>query len=179
MTKPLDAQIREWAEVRRLPASHLEGWLRLPEDDRNALLEVADKVRMRTGQFVVAFGLLEEIAARDRAAVAAILERPHLRRIIEGNGSAPSKAAALIEALRALRYPQLHGFSSQLSYEIARLRLPSAVRVALPSDLNSDELRVELIVHSGEELGRLLDALSHARADLCRIVDALGGADDV
>src|ERR1700757_1490899 len=98
MTELLDARIREWAEARRLPGSHLERWLRLPKDDRNALLEVADKLRMRTGQFVVSLGLLEEIAARDRAAIATILERAQLRRIIEGNGSAPARASAVIAA---------------------------------------------------------------------------------
>jgi hypothetical protein len=145
--------------------------------DAGALLEIADCLRMRTGQFVVTFGLLEEIAVRQDTAIGAILARPEIRRIIEGRGSAPARGRALIEALRALRFPQLHEYWSGLTAAVAALRLPAGIHIGLPSNLSSDELRIEIVAREGEELRQLIDALFLARNKLCRIADALGGDD--
>jgi hypothetical protein len=65
-----DDAIRRWAAERHLPDAHLRRWLALTDADRGALLELARKLRLRTGQFVTAFEMLEEIAVRERATIA-------------------------------------------------------------------------------------------------------------
>jgi hypothetical protein len=171
--------VREWAAARKLPPVHLERWLALAEADRDAILAIAESLRLRTGQFMIAFELLDEIRVREDCAVAAILARRELRRIIDGGGSAPGKARAILDELRAIRRPRLHSAASHIAAQVAELRLPPGIRVVLPPDLGSDELRLEMIAHSGAELEQLLAALAARGAALCRIAERLGGADEV
>lgn len=180
----LDDAIRRWAAGRHLPDTHLRRWLALALDDRAALLEAAATLRLRTGQFVAAFALIEEIALRARAAevapevtVAALLARGEIRRILDGTGSAPGRARALIDTLRALRFPRLKRTIDRLAAEIAALGLPGGVKVILPKELSSDEVRIEISAHGATEMVRLIDSVAQARVGIGRIADLIGGAD--
>jgi hypothetical protein len=172
-------RIRAWADTRRLPQSHLARWLALGQDDSAALLALADQLRLRTGQLITALEMLEEIAVRDRATVAAVLARREIRRILEGAGSAPGRARALLDQLRAIRFPRLKRAADRLAAEIAALGLPRGVAVLLPRDLGSDELRIEISAHGGAQLDRMLEAIVNKRAGLRRIAGLLGGIDEV
>jgi hypothetical protein len=184
-----DNAIRRWAAERHLPDAHLRRWLALAEEDRAALLELAETLRMRTGQFVIAFELIEEIVLRDRATnvsiseikvtIGTIVARCEIRRILDGTGSAPGRARELIEALRAMRFPRLKRMADRLAAEIATLGLPLGVRVVLPKELSSDEVRIEISAHSAADLERLIDSLGVARVGLGRIADLIGGGDSI
>jgi hypothetical protein len=178
--------IRRWAAERHLPEPHLERWLALAHGDRVALLEIAEALRLRTGQLMTALELLQEIALRERAEhgplaapVAAILARSEIRRILDAKGSAPGRARELIETLRAIRFPRLKRAADRLAAEIAALGLPGKVKVVLPRELSSDEVRIEISAHGGAELERLIDAVAQARAGLARVAEQIGGADSV
>ena len=171
----IDAHIRELAAERRLPSSHLDRWLAMDPPSRAAMLDIAQALRLRTGQLVTALDTLDEIAVREHVTVAAILDRPEIRRIANGSGSAPSRASALLEALRTLRYPLLKKMQEQLRTEVSALKLPRGISIDLPKELGSDELTVSLRVRSGAELAHLLDALDRSRAGLTRIIEMLGG----
>ena len=171
----IDAQIRELAAERRVPSSHIDRWLAMDPQSRAAMLDIARALRLRTGQLVTALDTLDEIAVRDQMTVAAILDQPELRRIANGSGSAPSRASALLEALRTLRYPLLQRMQDDLYAEVSALKLPRGISIDLPKDLGSDELTVSLRVRSGDELTHLLDALDRSRSGLTRIIEMLGG----
>ncbi len=167
--------IRAWAAARRLPEPYLARWLALGPDDRTALLAAVEGLRMRAGQLIAALDLLEEISVREAQPVAAILARIEVRRILNGAGSRPGRASALLAALRAIRFPRLARATERIAREIAALGLPRGIRITPPRELASDEVRVELIAHGGEELNELLGALArHARA-LARIADLAAG----
>jgi hypothetical protein len=174
-----DDAIRQWATKRHLPDAHLRRWLALAKDDRGALLELAKTLRLRTGQFVTAFELLEEIALREREAIAATLARREIRRILSGTGSAPGRAREMIDTVRAIRFPRLRRMADRLAAEIAALELPRGVKVVLPRALSSDEVRIEISAHGGVELERLIDSVAEARAGLARIAELIGGADSI
>jgi hypothetical protein len=171
----IDTRIRALAAERRMPTSHLERWLAMDPPSRAALLDIACTLRLRTGQLATALDTLEEIAVREQLSVAAVLNQPELRRIANAAGSAPSRASALLEALRALRYPILKRMQEQLRSEVAALKLPRAISIDLPKDLSSDELTVSLRVRSAIELTNLLDLLDQSRPGLTRIIEMLGG----
>jgi hypothetical protein len=181
-----DGAIRRWAVERHLPDAHLRRWLALAHEDRAALLELAGTLRLRTGQLVTVFELLEEIAVREGATnvsievtIAAILARHEIRRILDATGSAPGRARALIDTLRAIRFPRLKRTADRLAAEIAALGLPRSVKVVLPKELASDEVRIEISAHGGAELERLIDSVAQARAGLGRVADLIGGADSI
>jgi len=171
----LDARIRELAAERRIPQSHVDRWLAMDLPSRAAMLDIARTLRLRTGQLVTALDTLDEIAVRERVTVAAILDRPEVRRIANGPGSAPSRASALLEGLRTLRYPQLRKMQDELRAEVSALKLPRGISLDLPKELGSDELTVSLRVRSAAELAHLLDALDQKREGLTRIIEMLGG----
>ncbi len=112
----IDAQIRELAAERRIPQSHVDRWLAMDPPSRAAMFDIARTLRLRTGQIVTALDTLDEIAVREHVTVAAILDRVEIRRIANGSGSAPSRASALLEALRTLRYPLLRQMQEQLPF---------------------------------------------------------------
>ncbi len=163
------------AAERRLPASHLARWLAMDPPSRTAMLDLARALRLRTGQLVTALDTLDEIAVRDRITIASVLDRPEIRRIANGSGSSPSRASALLEALRTVRYPLLKKMQEQLRSEVSALKLPRGISIDLPHELGSDELTVSLRVRTGAELAHKLEALDQRRAGLTRIIEMLGG----
>jgi len=171
----IDAQIRTLAAERRIPDSHLARWLAMDPASRAAFLDIARAIRLRTGQLVTALDTLEEIAVRAQVSVAAVLDRPEIRRIANAPGSAPARASALLEALRTLRYPLLKKTQEQIRSEVSALKLPRAISIDLPKDLGSDVLTVSLRVRSAIELANLLDLLDQSRPGLTRIIEMLGG----
>jgi ribosomal protein S12 methylthiotransferase accessory factor YcaO len=171
----IDVQIRELAAARRLPDSHLARWLKMDAASRAAFLEIARTLRLRTGQIVTALDTLDEIAVRESTTIAAILERREIKRIADGSGSAPSRASAMLEALRALRFPRLKQMQEEIRAQVAELKLPRGITIDLPKDLGSDELTVSLRVRTGAELTRLLEALEQSRPGLMRVIEMLGG----
>jgi hypothetical protein len=175
----VEARILTWAADHRLPGAHRDRWLAFAEGDRAATMAIVEGLHLRTGQWVTALELLEEIAVRERVKIAEILERRELRGIIDGGGSAPGKARALLDALRAIRFPRLREATDKIAAQVADLALPAGIRLVLPRDLSSDDLRVELTAHSGMELRQLLDALAGKADPLCRIADALSGVDKI
>ena len=171
----VDASIRELVAARRVPDSHLVRWLKMDAPSRIAFLDIARGLRLRTGQIVTALDTLDEIAVRERTTIAATLDRPEIRRLANGSGSAPARASALLEALRAFRYPRLKQMQLQLRGQISALKLPRGISIDLPKDLGSDELTLSLRVKSADELTRLVEALDRSRPGLTRIIEMLGG----
>lgn len=167
--------ISQWAAERRLDRAHLERWLALDAPSAGALLEVARILRMRVGQFDEALGMLEEIALVESETVGAVLARPALKRILEGHAAAPARARALIEELRAIRFPRLRRAQERIEAEIAALKLPRTVAVVLPKNLGSDELRIEIRARGGAELREAVAALERNAEALEKIAEMIGG----
>jgi hypothetical protein len=175
----LDAEIRDLATRRRLPGAYLARWLNLDQSSRSALLEFARALKLRTGQLVAALDLLDEISVREQTSAAEILARPPLRSLVTGGGSAPERAHAVLDELRAIRFPRLRETTERLEAAVAALRLPRGIRVLLPRELASAELTVQLAASAPGELDHLLDALLEKRDDLARILAMIGGDDEV
>lgn len=174
-----DDAIRALAEARHLPASHVARWLAMDAESRRALLDHAQALKLRTGQIVAALDLLDEIAVRDGAAPSAILAREEVRRAIVHQGSGPARAAAFLDALRAIRFPRLGRTLERISARVAELDLPRGISVVLPRELASDELVVRLTARTADEMARLIRALGAKERELARIAAMLGGDDEV
>lgn len=173
-----ERRLRVWANAKALPLQCLQKWLALKEPGRTQLLELAENLRMRTGQFVAALALLEEIAIREGREVGEILASPSLGRVYNSEDSGPGRARALLDELRSLRYPQLKHMLQRLGEEVAAIRLPRGIKIVFPHDLSSDEVRVELTAHGRVEMQQLLAALNSKTRELVRLAGIIGGADD-
>jgi hypothetical protein len=171
------AAIRACAANRHLPVSHLEKWLAMDTPSRMGLLDIAERLKMRTGQIIAAIDLLDEIEIREGSSPAVTLARDEVRRACVLRGSGPWRAAAFLEALRTIRFPHLRQTMERLSSEVAALKLPPGVRVVLPKDLGSDELMIRVSARTGRELENLIDALAAKKSGLVRLAKLIGGDD--
>jgi hypothetical protein len=99
--------------------------------------------------------------------------------LANGAGSAPARAHAFLEELRAMRFPRLRETIDRLETAIAALRLPQGIKLLLPRELSSDELTIQLTVSDADGLERLLNMLMENRGELARILAMLGGNDEV
>jgi len=103
--------------------------------------------------------------------------RDEVQRACTLAGSGPWRAAAFLDALRAIRFPRLKLALERLLNEIAMLRLPAGIRIELPKDLGSDELVIRVSARTASELENLIDALMAQKSGLVRIVEMIGGQD--
>jgi hypothetical protein len=174
-----ESEIRALAEKRHLPAAHLERWIGTDADSRDAIMEFARTLGLRTGQIVEALDLLDEISVRERAEIAGVLARPALARLLTSAGSRPDRARDFVAELRRMRYPRLAELSRRLDSEIAALKLSASIRVVLPPRLGSDELTLQITVSSAGALDRALETISNRRESIARIIEMLGGKDEV
>src|SRR4029077_2641671 len=131
-TDDIAQAVRAWAEPHHLDRAHLERWLALDAYSAAAILDAVARLRMRVGQVQGALEMLEEIALVDKTQVSAVLARAPLKRILEGVGPAPARARAFVDQVRAMRFPRLARALEQMKAEIAALKLPRTVAVALP-----------------------------------------------
>jgi hypothetical protein len=173
----LELRLRRWAEERSLPAAYVQKWLSLDEPGRIGLLKLAESLKMRAGQCVAALALLEEIATRESQTIAEILDRATLRRIVNSPGSGPGRARLMLDELRAMRYPQLNRAARRLSERVAALKLPPAIKIVLPRDLASDEVRVQIVAHGQIEMEEALGCLRAKTRDLIQLAGMLAGAE--
>ena len=167
--------VRAWAEPLHLDRAHLERWLALDSYSAASILGAACGLRLRVGQLQGALEMLEEIALVDKTQVSAVLARAPIKRILEGVVPAPARARALVDELRAMRFPRLGRALELMKAEVAALKLPRSVAVALPKDLGSDELRIEIRARSGAEFRDSLRVLGEKADGVERILDLLGG----
>jgi hypothetical protein len=173
----VDRRLRRWANAKALPPAYLQKWLAVGEPGRTQLLEIAESLKMHTGQFIAAFALIEEIAIREAQDVGEILACPSLSRVLNSAGSGPGRARALLDELRKLRYPRLKRAAERLAEEVAAIKLPAGIKIVLPRDLASDELRLEMVAHGSAEMERLLACLTAKSSVIVGLAAMLGGVD--
>jgi hypothetical protein len=171
------AAIRACAANHHLDEAHTEKWLSMLTPSRMALLDITERLNLRTGQLTAAIDLLDEIEIREGASPAQTLGREEIRRACLAQGSGPWRAASFIEALRKIRFPRLREAVERLSAEVAALKLPSGIRVGLPKDLGSDEMTIHLSARTAQDVEKVIDALVEKKAGLVRIANLLGGGD--
>ncbi len=173
----VNRRLLRWANTKALPPAYVQKWLALDERGRARLLEIAENLRMHTGQLIAAIGLLEEIAIREGQDAGDILAAPSLHRVFNSAGSGPGRARALLDELRMLRYPRLRRAVERLAEAVAAIKLPSGIRIVLPRDLASDEVRVEIVARGSTEMEQLLACLIAKSRELVALTAMLGGAD--
>jgi hypothetical protein len=171
----LDAAIRALAAEKRLPEANLERWLAMDSNSRAALLACARGLKFRTGQLANAIDLLDEIAVREKTSAAKVLSHPRARAIVDGRRSAPERGRAMLEHLRAIRFPELGRARAALDADIAALNLPRGATMALPRELASDEVTITLRIRTAGDFERMLARLNDAKPEIAAILDKLGG----
>jgi hypothetical protein len=160
---------RAFAAARRFSAATLDRWLRLGDDDQAALLRLAERLRLGENHFRDFLDWSEEIAVRDRCAIASVWAREPVASTLARDLGRNEMIVAVKSALRQLRFPQLAAAEARLADLVRQLKLPRGVRVHPPEHLDSDEVRIELSGRSAhalrEQAAAVLRALSAPELD--------------
>lgn len=157
--------LESYAEQKRVSQPTLARWLAWAESDQRALLSLAHALQLGENQVRDFLDWLEEIVLRDGGSIAAILQRPEIRRPLQQRQSRNDKLKAVKAALRTLRYPRLARLERELHSGVTALALGRQVRLAFPPAFEGDEVTLEVRVKSAEELEAVLSRLRQRLTD--------------
>jgi hypothetical protein len=141
------------------------------DDERAVLAEIVAALRPSPRHLADVLDWLDDIAARDGARAAAVLDAPSLVTALRGGGSPSDKLKRWKEALRRLRYPRLVAREQAFAAAARALELGRGVTIAPPAALEGGALTITIRAASAAELDAILDRLARARdaGDLGRL----------
>lgn len=169
-----EADVRAYAAERHFSAPTLARWLAEAAADRDALLTLAERLRIGENQFRDFYDDATDVATRDGCSIAAVLEGVAVRDALARPMGRNEAIKALKLALRRLRYPQLTTVEQRLATLAKDLRLPAGVRIEFPANLEGEQVTVLLRAGSAAELRAQSAALAAAvRGDAVDTIFAL------
>jgi hypothetical protein len=173
-----EAEVRAFAAVRRYSATSVDRWLRLLPADAQALLSLAQELRLGEHQLCDLWAWAEEIAERDGQSLAQVLAAEAIMAARRRRVSRNDKLKLVKGALRRVRFPQLVATEERFAALVHELDLPRAVRVTWSEFPEGDTVRVEIAARDAAALrdavGRLLAATQTSAC--AAIFDLLGEA---
>ncbi|MGH7787057.1 MAG: hypothetical protein ACRERC_09345 [Candidatus Binatia bacterium] len=157
-----DEEVRRYAERVRFTAATRDDWLARPAVERDALLELAGRLRLGENQFRAVLDDLTAIAARQQVGLADVIAGAPIQAVLQRGLGRNEAIKALKLALRRVRMPQLTAAEGRMAALVRQLGLPAGVRVELPPELEGDRITVALRASSAGELRAQAAALAAA-----------------
>ncbi|MGH7832309.1 MAG: hypothetical protein ACREQK_01575 [Candidatus Binatia bacterium] len=155
-----------------------ESWLELPEADGEALLGLAEALRIGENHFRDVLDWLEEIALRDGIDVRTVLGGDVVAKVLDDPRLGRNdKLKRVKEELWRLRYPRLAEAEEEIRRRIRELKLSPRIQMSAPLNLEGGALTVQLRATTQEELRRLMREVSEAteKKAVGEIFDLLAG----
>ena len=173
-------RVRAYGEDRRFRAATLERWLGLEAENAQALLDLAERLRLGDNQLRDLWDWLEEIADRDGETLASVVQRDALRNVFRRGLGRADAFKGYKATLRRLRYPALAAQEARIAALVECLGLPASIRVEWPEFLEGDRLAIAIEIRSPEALRAAADALAGAAerpecAEIFAVLDGAGG----
>jgi hypothetical protein len=145
-------RVQSYARERRFSAATLERWLARLPSDRDALLDLAMRLRLGQNQFRDLLNLLDDIAARQGSSLKEVMDSPPVV-VVMSRGLGRNEAIKTLKSvLRRLRYPQLSEIEERLRGLVQSIHLPSGAQIEFPANLEGEDVSVTLTAGSAVEL---------------------------
>jgi len=157
-----DDEVRRYADGRRFAAATRDDWLARPALERDALLGLAEALRLGENQFRDVLDDLTAIAARQQVGLAEVVVGAPVQAVLQRGLGRNEAIKALKQALRRLRFPQLHAAEGRMAGLVRQLALPAGVGVELPPELEGEQITIALRARSAAELRAQAIALAAA-----------------
>jgi hypothetical protein len=174
----LENRVCDYAKSKGFHPQTLSRWLGWCPQDRDALLGLAERLKIGENHLRDLMDWLEEIALRDQCDIHEVLAQKAITDI----GSDPRLGRAdqlkrIKEQIRRLRFPRLTLMEDSIRARIQELKLPAAIRLSVPPGLEGGQLRVEFNASTTEELRELAARLVEAadRDSVREVFRVLGG----
>ncbi len=174
----MDQAIHDYGREKVFQKQTLDRWLKLPEPDREALLELARGLRIGENHFRDFLDWLEEISLRDGVSLCQILKGKSIALIwSDSRLGRNDKLKRIKEELRRLRFPRLVRLEGEIQKKIRQMGPGPQIQMTVVPGLEGGALTVQLRATSHEELQRLLAVLGQlsGRTEMKEIFDLLAG----
>jgi hypothetical protein len=156
-------QIEAYCRLKGFHPQTRSRWLAFRVDDREALLGLAQELKLGENHFKGLLDWLEEIALRDGTGIAAVLSREELSRIAtDPRLGRNDKLKRIKDELRRLRFPRLARIEEEIQRRVRGMNLDPRVRLMVPAGLEGGTVTVEMRAGSSDELQRLSAELARA-----------------
>lgn len=175
-----DQRIFAYARAKGFRKQTLDRWLNLSDPDRQAVLELAEELKIGENQFRDFLDWLEEISLREGVGFGAILKADSLAVISsDARLGRNDKVKQMKEELRRLRFPRLARVEDEIRKRIDEMGLSPRIELSFPPGLEGGEVAVRLKAASHETLQKLVRELQEAleKRAMREIFILLGGGD--
>ncbi|MEE8074556.1 MAG: hypothetical protein V3T60_02900 [Candidatus Binatia bacterium] len=157
----LDQAILEYGREKGFHKQTLERWLKFPEADREAMLELARGLRTGENHFRDLMDWLEEVSLRDGVSVLEILKGKSIEPIwSDPRLGRNDKLRRIKEELRRLRFPRLVQVEGEIQKRIRQMKLRPQIKISVPPNLEGGTLTLQLRATGHEELRGLFREIS-------------------
>lgn len=130
---------------------------------QQSLLAVLSHIKPSTNKLNELLALLREISARDALSVEEILNRYQLLQVVANpSASSADKVAALRQALKGIKLPQLSERQRHLAELIQNLDLPNTAKVIADPYFENNNMKLEYQFSQPEELNALIKKIQDA-----------------
>jgi hypothetical protein len=155
-------RVRAYVAARRIDEAIATRWFAWASCDGLALLDLAEGLGLGGNQIDDFMTWLEDIAARDAVAPAAVLAAREIRGVLATRLGRSDKVKRVKALVRARRFPRLAALERALAEEVRALGLGPGVAVRFPPDFEGDEITVELRARHVEALRAAVDRVDAA-----------------
>lgn len=158
-----EAQIRDYVRSKGLHAQTLERWLSWDQADRDALCQLAVRLKIGENHLRDLMDWLEEIALRDQSEIHTLLRDKVITEIeSDPRFGRADKLKRIKEQVRRVRFPRLAQTEDSIRARIQELKLHPEIKVTVPSGLEGGSLRVEFSASNREQLKNQVAKLAEA-----------------
>lgn len=156
----LDRRIKESIATGNLSLQAAKMLLEVRSDLRGTIFELISKLRYNLNQQVQLIDFILDISSISNTSIAQILSDCKVDEICMDNKlNNPQKASAVLQILRAKRYPVLARSETLFKKQVSSLDLPEGVRISAPRDFEAPHYRLEVTFNEGGDLKEKIDLL--------------------
>ena len=118
--------------------------LGLPEEDKNAVIELFDQLKPGRNKRRLLITWLEEIGRREKISIKDVLASPAITEALGAEKlNRPMKENAVRDLVRRRRYPELTRLEDEKAVLLKNLNLPFSVKLAIPDNFEGLNCRLE------------------------------------
>ncbi|MBI4527664.1 MAG: hypothetical protein HY695_28030 [Deltaproteobacteria bacterium] len=156
----LERAIREYAGEKGFRQETLDRWVRLKEDEAQALLELAREFKLGENHFRDFMDWLEEIALRDGKSLREVLQAEPIASIrTDPRLGRNDKLKRVKEEVRRRRFPRLARIQDEIQKRIRELKLNPKLQISVSASLEGSDVTIQFKAVTLDELRRRIREL--------------------
>jgi ParB-like chromosome segregation protein Spo0J len=161
LERELDEEIKEYLAKGLLSLPVVKVFLDMDPNSRRHVFDIISKLKLNINQQRQLVEYIVDISNMNGSSSLGLFKETQFMRICSDNRlNNPQKAKAVLESLRAKRFPFLTRAEKAFKNKVYGLNLPDGVRIKAPPYFEAPDYRLEVFFKEGKELVEKIRALS-------------------